>query len=164
MYDATTRDRFRATVGVITGAVAVASATVAGIVTGLVADAAEPESATEPTAQQAGPTAKAARPRHRPGPATVVRWKERPQRTLVHTRTVYQVVGSSPVGGGTVTSTGSTSGGTAPSVTGASGSSDSGATGSGFSGGGGGGTQSSPPAPPPPPPAPAPPPAPSSGS
>jgi len=160
MYDARTRDRFRILVRGATGAVIVASATAAGALTGLAAHAttsAQSADATKTDAQlRHAPKAARARATVARAPRTIIRWKERPTRTEVHTQTVYHTVPStgSSLGGGSVSSTSSTPTYTAPST-----------------GGGGGGTQSPPPAPPPPPapapapqPAPAPPPAPSSGS
>jgi hypothetical protein len=155
MYDARKRNRFRRAATAMTGVAAVLSATATGVVTGVVARAAEVDDGQPDTT--AAPQGEQGEPRRVEG---VVKWKERPRRTVVHTRTVYvgSGSGSTSVGGGSVAPVSS------------SGSTWSGSTGSGSSGGGsgssGGGGSSSGPGPggSVAPPAPAPPPAPSSGS
>jgi hypothetical protein len=159
MYDARTRDRFRALVGALTGVAAVAAATGAGALTGLVSQQAN---ATDTSASGAGVTTrKVVHPR-------VVRWKRLPHHTIVSTHTVYRSVpsGSAAPGGGSVSGTSSgTSGyssGTSSYSSGGSTVSSGGASGgSSSSGGGGGGAPAPAPAPKP---APKPAPAPSSGS
>jgi uncharacterized membrane protein YgcG len=134
MYDAQKRDRYRVLVTAVTGVAAVASATAIGVLTGAAAKATVDDDAV---AAQLAQEPKRTR--------SVVRWKERPRRTIFETEYVQTVApGSTDVGGGTVAPT--TSGGSSGSGSGGGGSS------SGDSGGGSSGPST--PAPPPPPPAP----------
>ncbi len=165
MYDARSRDRFRAAITVVTGGATAASLAAAGLVAGMVAqdpstgqDASAPPSPEPATTAQAGPV--------------VVKWKERPRRTVVRTRTVYRTVApaTNTLGGGSVGTAGSAGGATVSSTggswsqsttsSGVRSTSGSASTGSG-SQGSAGGAAAHPAPPPPPPPRPA---APSSGS
>ena len=149
MYDAKTRNRFRVAATALTGLVTVAAATATGVVTGAAARA---------TTAAQDPPAPTTQPERAQRPRVEVRWKERPRRTVVQTRTVYVPSGpaTTVVGGGSVTPV------TVGTSTGSSGSTSSGpgpSGGGGSSNGGGGGPGPAPASPPHPPP-----PAPSSGS
>ena len=96
MYDARTRDRFRVAVAGATGLVAVASATAVGALAGLAARDTVPQAAPAPDPSDA--VSATATPQRRP-----VRWRQRPQRTVVTTTVVRRQSNGSSLGGGTVT-------------------------------------------------------------
>lgn len=167
MYDARSRSRFRLLVTALTGAATVGSLTAAGVTTGALARAARDTEAGGDPADGASTAPAAAEVA---GPARVVRWQDRPRRTVVRRHRVVQVAPAVPegaavpaptdtLGGGTVTSAAPAAPG-APAAPAAPGGQPPPAP-SG-SGGGSGPAHPAPqptsePAPVPPPPAPAPP-------
>jgi hypothetical protein len=94
-YDARRRDHVRLAVTALTGLATAAAAGAVGVTAGLAARASAPDQPAE-----AGTVPQAA-PKLVPRPRVVVRWKERPRRTVVRTRTVFRTAPTS-LGGGSV--------------------------------------------------------------